>query len=105
MSYCERCGGEGTLYDSRYGGNDPDVWPTGKCPVCEGSGFKPDECADCGQALPLLYPCHASGCPVPNSFSQPAFRELCQSCKQMYENGGVCADPVMRGGCPMGGDF
>ena len=39
MRYCERCGGEGKLYTSRYGGNDPDVWPTGECPVCEGSGW------------------------------------------------------------------
>jgi hypothetical protein len=37
--YCEACGGEGKLYTSRYGGNDPDVWPIGKCEVCKGSGF------------------------------------------------------------------
>lgn len=37
---CERCGGEGKLYASRYGGNDPDVWPIGECPVCEGSGYE-----------------------------------------------------------------
>lgn len=36
---CDRCGGEGQLYTSRYGGNDPDVWPIGKCPKCEGSGY------------------------------------------------------------------
>jgi len=35
---CEKCGGEGTLYKSKYGGNDPDVWPIGKCDDCEGSG-------------------------------------------------------------------
>lgn len=35
---CENCGSEGKLYTSRYGGNDPDVWPTGDCPVCEGTG-------------------------------------------------------------------
>lgn len=36
---CGHCGGEGMLYTSRYGGNDPDVWPTGECPVCEGIGY------------------------------------------------------------------
>lgn len=35
---CERCGGEGQLYTSRHGGNDPDVWPNGECPVCDGTG-------------------------------------------------------------------
>jgi DnaJ-class molecular chaperone len=36
---CEHCGGEGQLYTSRYGGNDPDVWPVGECPTCEGTGY------------------------------------------------------------------
>jgi hypothetical protein len=36
---CEYCGSEGRLYTSRYGGNDPDVWPIGDCPVCEGTCF------------------------------------------------------------------
>lgn len=35
---CSRCSGEGSLYASRYGGNDPDVWRTGKCDACDGSG-------------------------------------------------------------------
>lgn len=35
---CEKCGGEGTLYTSKYGGNDPDVWPVGTCEECEGTG-------------------------------------------------------------------
>lgn len=34
---CMHCGGEGKLYDSRYGGNDPDVYPTGDCPACKGT--------------------------------------------------------------------
>lgn len=35
---CPECYGEGKLYASRYGGNDPDVWVTGPCenPDCEG---------------------------------------------------------------------
>jgi len=37
---CENCGGEGMLYTSRYGGNDPDVWSTGECPVCDGTGYE-----------------------------------------------------------------
>ena len=36
--FCGKCGGEGQIYTSRYGGNDPDVWPTGQCDACEGSG-------------------------------------------------------------------
>jgi hypothetical protein len=35
---CENCGGEGTLYTSKYRGNDPDVWPIGTCEECEGTG-------------------------------------------------------------------
>ena len=35
---CERCGGEGRIWKSKYGGNDPDVWDAGECPVCEGTG-------------------------------------------------------------------
>ena len=27
LDLCPHCGGEGVLYTSRYGGNDPDVWP------------------------------------------------------------------------------
>lgn len=29
----------------------------------------------------------------------------CPSCKRVFRNGGICVAPVMRGGCPMGGDF
>ncbi len=35
---CEACGGEGQFYTSRYGGNDPDVWPDEQCPWCRGTG-------------------------------------------------------------------
>ena len=34
---CEACGGEGRIYKSRYGGNDPDVWDAGPCPECHGT--------------------------------------------------------------------
>ena len=33
----ERCE-DGTVWTSRHGGNDPDVWPAGKCQQCDGSG-------------------------------------------------------------------
>jgi hypothetical protein len=35
---CPMCSGEGRKYDSRYGGNDPDVYDTGECEACRGSG-------------------------------------------------------------------
>jgi len=35
---CEPCGGEGRLWKSRYGGNDPYVWDAGGCPDCDGKG-------------------------------------------------------------------
>jgi hypothetical protein len=37
---CSHCGGGGMLYTSRYGGNDRDVWPTGECPVCDGTSYE-----------------------------------------------------------------
>jgi len=46
--YCESCSGEGRIYKSRYGGNDPDVWDAGQCPSCKGSGL--ETCANgCGE--------------------------------------------------------
>lgn len=41
--FCQKCAGEGTIYTSRYGGNDPDVYPVGKCEACDGSGSQPCE--------------------------------------------------------------
>lgn len=41
--YCSKCSGEGAIYTSRYGGNDPDVYPVGKCEACDGSGNDPCE--------------------------------------------------------------
>ena len=47
--WCDTCGGEGQMYTSRYGGNDPDVWPTGVCPECRGTGRDPgaDQAREC----------------------------------------------------------
>jgi DnaJ-class molecular chaperone len=35
---CPQCAGEGRIWKSKYGGNDPDVWDAGQCPRCEGAG-------------------------------------------------------------------
>lgn len=37
---CDHCGGEGRLLRSRYGGNDPDLFDAGECPVCNGTGLE-----------------------------------------------------------------
>ena len=34
---CPTCQGEGRIWKSKYGGNDPDVWDAGQCPTCEGA--------------------------------------------------------------------
>ena len=46
---CTKCGGEGTLYTSRHGGNDPDVWPIGTCDACGGSGNAVCEARGCSE--------------------------------------------------------
>jgi hypothetical protein len=46
---CVKCSGEGTIYTSRYGGNDPDVYPVGKCQVCDGSGTEPCASRGCSE--------------------------------------------------------
>lgn len=45
---CLKCGGEGRVFKSKYGGNDPDVWDAGKCEVCDGSGNAICETRGCG---------------------------------------------------------
>lgn len=89
-------------------------------------------CTDCGQSLPLMYPCFQKGCPTerekeareecasrgidPDDYAADGVlvwmvidQELqiwrCPSCNRIFKNGGICVAPVMRGGCPMGGDF
>jgi DnaJ-class molecular chaperone len=44
---CLTCGGEGRIFKSKYGGNDPDVWDAGQCEECEGSGNAVCEARDC----------------------------------------------------------
>jgi len=47
---CMSCAGEGRIFISRYGGNDPDVWDAGKCEACDGSGDQYCENHGCGYA-------------------------------------------------------
>lgn len=46
MAYCMTCGGDGELYKSLYGGNDPDVWYDRPCEDCHGTGNQ--YCEHCG---------------------------------------------------------
>lgn len=68
LLFCSSCGGEGTNYASRYGGNDPDVWPTGKCGACDGSGHQI---------------CDARGCEEPAIGFNDDGEALCEDC--MFE--------------------
>jgi hypothetical protein len=45
---CEHCE-DGIRWTSRYGGNDPDVWPVGRCETCDGTGQVELRCALCGE--------------------------------------------------------
>jgi DnaJ-class molecular chaperone len=62
---CSKCSGEGSLYTSRHGGNDPDVWRTGECDACKGSG---------NQA------CEARGCSEPAVAFNDDGEALCEDC-------------------------
>lgn len=44
---CQKCGGDGREWRSKYGGNDPDVWDAGPCEACDGTGEQ--TCEDCGE--------------------------------------------------------
>lgn len=44
---CSKCEGEGSIFASRYGGNDPDVWRVGPCEDCGGSGNMVCEARGC----------------------------------------------------------
>jgi len=62
---CTRCDGEGSLYGSRYGGNDPDVYRIGPCDACDGSG---DQI------------CEARGCNEPAGAFNDDGEALCEDC-------------------------
>jgi hypothetical protein len=74
---CSKCSGEGTLYTSRYGGNDPDVWPVGECDACEGSGNQT---------------CESRGCKEPAVATDEDGNALCEDC-------------LFEWTCKQGGDF
>lgn len=44
---CSKCQGEGRIFKSKYGGNDPDVWDAGECDACEGGGDHMCEARGC----------------------------------------------------------
>lgn len=47
--HCLKCSGEGRIFKSKYGGNDPDVWDAGECPECEGSGSAVCDARGCSE--------------------------------------------------------
>lgn len=46
---CSKCSGEGAIFTSRYGGNDPDVWRDRECEACDGSGNQRCEARGCDE--------------------------------------------------------
>jgi DnaJ-class molecular chaperone len=62
---CNKCAGEGAIYKSRHGGNDPDVWRDRTCEACKGSG---------SQA------CEARGCSEPAVAFNDDGEALCEDC-------------------------
>lgn len=62
---CIKCQGEGRIFKSKYGGNDPDVWDAGKCEACEGSGE---------------HACDNHGCPETAVGFNDDGEALCQDC-------------------------
>lgn len=46
---CLKCSGEGRIYTSRYGGNDPDVSDAGECDACDGGGSAKCEARGCDE--------------------------------------------------------
>lgn len=46
---CMHCAGEGRIFKSKYGGNDPDVWDAGECPHCRGTANQACEARDCAE--------------------------------------------------------
>lgn len=47
--HCAKCGGEGRVFESKYGGNDPDVWDAGECEACDGSGHATCDSRGCSE--------------------------------------------------------
>jgi hypothetical protein len=62
---CTSCAGEGSIFISRYGGNDPDVWDAGPCELCDATGHT-FLCCDC--------------CPNPEATEWFQSLALCATC-------------------------
>lgn len=65
MIPCSECEGEGDIYTSRYGGNDPDVWRVGICEACSGEGHQI---------------CERRGCTIEASVFNEDGEALCNDC-------------------------
>lgn len=66
---CIKCQGEARRYQSKYGGNDPDVWDAGPCEACDGTGNQ--ECEERG--------CHENAV----CFDEDG-RALCEDCHMQW---------------------
>lgn len=65
MFPCSKCSGEGRIFKSRYGGNDPDVWDAGECNACGGSGSET---------------CEQRGCMEPAAGFNEDGKAMCEDC-------------------------
>ena len=69
MLPCARCGAEGRKIESRYGGNDPDIYDAGPCEACDGSGNEK---------------CHSRGCSENAISFDDDGNALCEDCMLEY---------------------
>lgn len=85
---CEKCDATGRMFQSRYGGNDPDVWDAGRCEACEGAGLIEPECESCGCHGKKAVCCDAAGVPMcaecRDNEAEAAYEQLCAD----YHDGG-----------------
>ena len=51
---CPHCE-DGTIWYSRYGGNDPDVWRGGECSTCDGAGNRLCDEPGCGDVAVAVW--------------------------------------------------
>jgi len=103
--WCSKCGGEGRLYTTRYGGNDPDVIDAGQCEACNGTGTRKCERQGCDGDAASQYEgksfCNECLSEIPGYSHYTRSENICPACGRAFKDGQTCS----RGGCPMGGDF